>query len=45
MIPCHGPIGFAVGEAKEVLSLQISGDHGRFNIFDCLKFLCVKSFS
>ena len=44
MIPCHGPIGFAVGEAKEVMSLQILVDHGRFNIFDCLIFLSVKSF-
>ena len=29
MIHCHGPMGFVVGEAKKVLSLQMSGDHAR----------------
>ena len=29
IIHCHGPTGFALGEAKEVLLLQILGDHGR----------------
>ena len=26
---CHGPMSFAMGEAKEILSLQMSGDHDR----------------
>ena len=26
---CHDPTGFVVGEAKEVHSLQILGDHGK----------------
>jgi hypothetical protein len=28
-IHCHGPTSFVVGKAKEVLSLQMSRDHGR----------------
>ena len=28
IIHCHGPTGFAVGEAKEVPTLQMLGDHG-----------------
>lgn len=26
---CHGPTNFAIGEAKEVLPLQMSKDHDR----------------
>ena len=29
----HGPKDFAVGEAKEVLSLQMLGDHGKEMLF------------
>ena len=29
IIHCHGPISFVVGEAKEVLSLQMLGDYDK----------------
>ena len=29
----HGPMGFVVGEAKEVLLSQMSGDHGTEMLF------------
>ena len=29
MIQCHGPTSFAVGEAEEVPSLQMSKDHDK----------------
>jgi hypothetical protein len=29
VIHCHGPTSFAMREAKEVLLLQMSRDHGR----------------
>ena len=29
IIHCHDPMGFAMGRAKEVISMHMSGDHGR----------------
>ena len=29
IIHCHDPVGFAMGKVKEVLSLQMSRDHGK----------------
>ena len=33
ILHCHNPIGFALGEVNEVLSLQMSRDHGRYFLF------------
>ena len=41
VIQCHGPTCFALGEAKKVIMLQTSKDHGKemfFFIFFCQAF-------
>lgn len=40
IIHCHGPTNFAIGEAKEVLPLQISKDHDRDMSFSHTHIYC-----